>query len=193
MHLSFFLILVELAGQNLDELSFGDYELRLFAIFVLVVSVFQRFIVGATNQLHNLLISEVLFEVVYHLFETLLCDDLGVGGLINKQLVGLLNVLFAVFLRHLYNHDFQKLLEIDASLIILSVFLAIAEITNELAYLLVGWVEAKGSKDHFKIFGFDGSRTRHIKEVEGLLNFVLLRVGEHLLVVQDLLVVHSRA
>jgi hypothetical protein len=121
MHHSLLLVLVEFPRDNLDELRLVDGEFLLDVVLLL-----DGLVVGAEDELLDLLLSQILLEVLHHLRQAALGDHARILPLVYKKPVGLLDVLIAVLLTHLYYHDLQELLEVDLGLVKLGILLPIA-------------------------------------------------------------------
>lgn len=186
LRLSFFLVFVEFSWDNLDELCLVDskFFLDVILFFLVFILFFDRLAVGSVDKLFYLLLGEVLFEIFYYLGQWFFGNHFPFLAFIHEQFIGLLDVLVAVLLAHLYDHDFQKLLEVDFGLIKLSVFFACTEVTDEIADLFVTGIESECSEDNFKVFGLDGAWAWDVEEVKCFFDFIFLWSCEHLLVVQ---------
>ena len=93
-----------------------------------------------------------------------------------KENEGFVQGVFLVSLAHLLHHDGQELVEINRTTLIL------IELLNKLLNVLFGWLEAKGSQGNFELLGLDGSGPAGVKEIESVLDLLLLRLRQLLLV-----------
>lgn len=141
--LSLLFIFIQLPGNNLDELRLIDCQFFFDVIFFL-----DGLIIGSKDKLFDLLFSEIFLQIFHNLGQAFLSDDLRVLALIDKKSVCLLDVLVAVLLAHLHDHDLQKFLEVDLRLIKFGVLLAISQISDQVAYLFIAGIETEGSQDY---------------------------------------------
>ena len=113
-------------------------------------------------------------QVHSHLLQVIKCD-LSIAVPV-EQLEGLLDLRGTVFLTHFADHDCEELRKVNA------VRLVARELVDQLRKLVFGGGESERVKRHLQLLLLNGARSRSVKQIEGLLDLLLL-VFRHLLLV----------
>lgn len=94
-----------------------------------------------------------------------------------------------ILLIHLNHHDVKELLKVNPLSIIL--FLSFTKFFNEFDNLFLWRVKSECSQYYFKILCFYCSWTCYIEEIESFLDFILLCLIQHLIIVHHLFLLNS--
>ena len=139
-------------------------------------------LVSAGDHLSQFLVGHVLAQLSGDLFEFIEGDRAVFVEI--EELKGLVELLLRVLLTHLGDHDVEKLMKVDAARVIF------VEVADQVLQLLLRWFKTERAECHLEFLGLDGAGAGGVEQVEGLLDFLLLRLAQLLLVGILLLLVH---
>ena len=134
--MTFLFLLVKLSRNYFYELLFVHNEISFDCIFF-----FDWFVVCTVYKLLNLLLGEIFLQILNDFLQTFHGDDFRVRCFIDEQFVCLLNIFCAIFLTHFYDHYLQKFLEVNFGIIYFSIFFSVPQISYQVTYLLIAWIE----------------------------------------------------